>query len=193
MNIFPANEPNDYQAINKELEKRAKKHLKTLFFFSFFTLGFAFLNLYFFDEHNADAIISVLFNERLLLYSVITTLIFLFLYNWFSVLSNRCICLSFLAKTFRWLGECCFEFTFGLIVVYLFGFAIGASISVDSIPWLDLTQSRAYVLFLLSILFLAIALELWLFVDKNVKKKSVCIAVMFFFSAVFFLGSMFVG
>ncbi|MCH4814039.1 hypothetical protein [Vreelandella neptunia] len=180
--------PEDYQAIHKELKNRGLKHLKTLFFFSYFTLGFAFFNLYYFGEYNTDAIISVLFNERLLAYSVITTLGFLGFYILFSALSLTFCGFSYLAKAFRWIGECCYEFAFGLIVVYLVGFMIDAPISVGSMPWLDLTQRNAYVLFNIFVLFLAIALELLLFVDKKVKKKSTCLALVLFVSAGFFLG-----
>lgn len=185
--------PEDYKAIHKELKSRGIKHLKTLFFFSYFTLGFAFFNLYSFGEYNADAIIKVLFSERLLAYSVITTLAFSGLYTLLSALSHKYGGYSYLVKAARWVAESCYEFAFGLIVVYLVGFTIDAPISLDSMPWFDLTQRNSYIFFNISVLFLAITLELWLFVDKKVKNKLTCLALVFLVSAGSFFGSLATG
>lgn len=186
---FITSVPDDYKNIYKELKDRGLKHLKTLVFFSYFTLGFAFFNLYLFEEYSADAILSVLFNERLLAFSVGATILFLLLYFLFLSFSHKSALLNSGAKAFRWVAECCFEFSFGLIVVYLVGFAIHAPISVESMPWLDLTKSYVYVFSNICALFLAIAFELWVFVDKNVGKRTSCIVLVLFVSVSFFLGA----
>jgi hypothetical protein len=181
--------PEDYKSISKELKSRSIKHLKTLLFFSYFTLGFAFFNLYLFDEYSADAIISVLFNERLLVFSVGTTVLFLLPYFILYCFKQKSDLINKGAKAFRWVAECCFEFSFGLIVVYLVGFTIHAPISIESMPFLDLTNSYVYIFSNICALFLAIGFELSVFVDKNVRKRKNCIRLVFFVSGVFFLGA----
>ena len=58
-----------------------------------------------------------------------------------------------------------------MLTVYLIGFTIGAKVSIESVPWLDLTQASTYVLFTLTVIFFVITFGLFLFVEKNKPKK----------------------
>ena len=116
-------------------------------------------------------IIRILFDEGLFFFSVGTFIIF-YLFFWIATyVTKKLIFLSPLKVFFRWASYCTYEFIFSLLTVYLVGFTIGAKVSIESVPWLDLTQASTYVLFTLTVIFFVITFGLFLFVEKNKPKK----------------------
>ncbi|MAC35591.1 MULTISPECIES: hypothetical protein [Idiomarina] len=160
-----------YDGMAEELKEMGLNHLKTFFFLSYFTLGFAYFSSAIFSVHDSDKIIRVLFDEGLFFFSVGTFIIF-YLFFWaVTYLTKKLIFLSPLKVFFRWASYCTYEFIFSLLTVYLIGFTIGAKVSIESVPWLDLTQASTYVLFTLTVIFFVITFGLFLFVEKNKPKK----------------------
>lgn len=167
-----------YDVMAEELKERGFNHVKTFFFLSYFTLGFAYFNSALLKVHDSDIIIGILFDESLFYFSVVTFLIF-YLSFWLSTyLTNKSTIFSPLKVFSHWASYCSYEFIFGLLVVYLVGFTIGAKVSVESISWLDLTQASTYVLFALTIIFFIITFGLFVFVEKNKPKKKQAIILL---------------
>ena len=72
---------------------------------------------------------------------------------------------------FHWSSNSSFEFSFGLLVVYLIGFTVKAKVSIESIPWLNSSNLSTYILFVLTVFFYIITVYLLIFVTKDIPKK----------------------
>ena len=178
-----------YYDMALELKERGYNHVKTFYFLSYFTLGFAFFKSGVLNQHDSDAIIRILFDESLLLYSSITFLTCFVFFKLFSALTNKVSLFKYPKNFFYWLADSSYEFIFGLLIVYLVGFTVSAPVSVNSIPWLDLSNGYIYVLFVLSVIFFVISFGLLFFVDKQVRKKSKSLKILFTISLIFFVAA----
>lgn len=178
-----------YDDMALELKERGYNHVKTFYFLSYFTLGFAFFKSGVLNQHDSDAIIKILFDESLLLYSSITFLTCFVFFKLFSALTNKVSLFKYPKNFFYWLADSSYEFIFGLLIVYLVGFTVRAPVSVNSIPWLDLSNGYIYVLFVLSVIFFVISFGLLFFVDKQVRKKSKSLKILFTISLIFFVAA----
>ena len=169
-----------YDVMALELKDRGWRHVKTFFFLSYFTLGFAFFNGLIIDEYDSDKIIRVLFDENLFIFACFTFLIFLALFKIFTRWSENCKLLKPIKGFAYWGADCSFEFIYGLLVVYLVGFTIRAEVSMGKIPWFNLTNEWTYIFFVLMVIFAVISIGLHIFVEKDKPKKSQAIKILFY-------------
>ncbi|HDX9011202.1 hypothetical protein [Aeromonas dhakensis] len=176
-----------YAGIKQAITERGKIHIKTLYFFTYFTLGFAFFKSNIQNQHDADSIIRVLLDEALALYSLCFFAGCFFIFKCLDFLSKKSSIFECLKNIFYWLSNTSYEFILGLLVVYMFGFAVHAPISVNSIPWLDTSNFYAYVFFSLSLIFITFSLGLFAFVEKEVLKQSNVPKILLIISLTLFL------
>ncbi|MBH0059671.1 hypothetical protein I6E85_00725 [Pseudoalteromonas sp. NZS71] len=160
-----------YDVMALELKKRGYHLLKMFFFLSYFTLGFAHFKTIFYKEYDSDKIIRVLFDESLFFFSILTFTFFAFLFVLSSWLTRKSKLFNPLKVFFHWASNSSFDFSFGLMVVYLAGFTIKAKVSIESIPWFNFSDLSTYVLFVLTVFFYIITVDLLIFVTKDIPKK----------------------